>query len=151
MHRQALAAVMLATFLPVRAYGQEWSPAEQEVWQVQEACWQLFVSEDLERGLDCIHDDFLGWDLSMPEPIDKAGVRNEWVGFFATGDIVRHVIEPVGIAVFGDVAVVHYRYAVTMQDLDGVEREARGRYTDVLLKQGGRWVWIADVGGETGG
>jgi ketosteroid isomerase-like protein len=49
---------------------------------------------------------------------------------------------------YGDVAFVHYYYTTVKETQDGKKKTESGRWTDILLKQGTRWVMIGDHGGS---
>ena len=76
-------------------------------------------------------------------------------GIPVSGNILLSLKKPISIRIFGDIAVVHY----TQEDLitrDGKEKIwRREAWTDILKKEGGLWVMIADhghnFGAETGG
>jgi hypothetical protein len=55
--------------------------------------------------------------------------------------LVAWSIQPLGIRIVGDVAIMHY------YDMAGKDNGVRSSWTDVLVKQGNRWRWIADHGG----
>jgi hypothetical protein len=46
------------------------------------------------------------------------------------------------------VAVVHYRYSVARENFKKDQEMVTGRYTDVLVKDGGRWLFITWAGGD---
>jgi ketosteroid isomerase-like protein len=52
-------------------------------------------------------------------------------------------LKPAGIVVVGTTAVAHYYYSTAAEDRDGKRKTTYGRYTDVLIKQDGNWVFIA--------
>ena len=79
------------------------------------------------------------------DPTDVAGV-NDCIRARAVED---EALRPIDIKVHGDFAVVHYFYVEVLVDADGEETTEKGRWTDVLMKQNGKWVWIADHGGST--
>jgi len=130
---------------------QEWSAAQKDVWKNVEAYWNLGAQRDVDGMLAYFHDDYLGWSNQSPLPSGKATTR-KWVKHqFETTTEVLHTIQPVGIVIQGDVAIVHYYYVVLETNAKGEEETSRGRWTDVLKKQGDRWVLIADHGGESPG
>ncbi len=49
----------------------------------------------------------------------------------------------------GNVAIVHYYYSTLIKNVEGKERNRSGRWTDILMKQGDKWVLIGDSGGRT--
>jgi hypothetical protein len=48
----------------------------------------------------------------------------------------------------GNIAVVQYRYTVARENTKKERETVSGRYTDVLVKDGGKWMFIAWAGGE---
>ncbi len=58
-------------------------------------------------------------------------------------------LQPVTIKIHGNVAFVHYYYQNVTKDAEGKQKENSGRWTDILMKQGDKWVLIGDNGGQT--
>jgi ketosteroid isomerase-like protein len=58
-------------------------------------------------------------------------------------------VKPVSSVVRDDVAFVHYYYALHLKDEEGKIQNSQGRWLDVLVKEGGKWLLIADHGGRT--
>jgi ketosteroid isomerase-like protein len=127
---------------------QEWSPAQKEVWSNVEARWQAGVNKDLEAYMACIDDDFLGWNRSNQHPHTKAHWRKHAAYSFErpTQTVVWH-LEPAGIKIHGDVAIVHYYFSTVVRAKDGTDTWRRGRWTDILQKKGQRWILIGEHGG----
>lgn len=46
-------------------------------------------------------------------------------------------------------AYVHYYYSYLYKDAEGKEKSSFGRWTDILMKQGDKWVMIGDHGRRT--
>jgi hypothetical protein len=44
---------------------------------------------------------------------------------------------------------VHYYFTFLEKNAKGEEKTIQGRWTDILKKQGNRWVLIGDSGGRT--
>jgi hypothetical protein len=142
----------LLSILPVcSAHTQEWSPRQQEVWSNVQVYWDHFAKEDLEGFLSYLHDDFRGWSYGTALPRDKAYVEKTMPQAFATSETILYDIRPVAIQVHDGTAIVHYYYERTYMDDSGTQRSDSGRWTDVLVPQGDRWVMIADHGGSGGG
>ena len=59
-----------------------------------------------------------------------------------------HELYPAGIVVVGSMAVAHYYYSTAAEDRDGKRKTTHGRYTDVLINQNGKWMFIAWRGGD---
>jgi ketosteroid isomerase-like protein len=142
---------VFAFMLSASAVAQEWSKEQLEVWQNVEAYWDHSAQRDLDGMLSYFHDDYLGWSTNSPLPDGKAEVEKWLKHMFATTTEVLHTIQPVGIAIHDDIAIVHYYYSELEKNAKGEEEYSQGRWTDILKKQGGRWVLVADQGGKTSG
>lgn len=145
MRRTVFAALALAVFLPLAAQAQQWTAAQQEVWEFEEACW---ATQDLEVAMACFHDDFVGWGTNSTLPTSKADRRPFFARSFETEDMVFLHLKPLSIKVHGDVAIVLYLATVTTKNkASGKETTVTERWTDICLKEGDGWTWIADHGG----
>lgn len=126
---------------------QEWSAAQKEVWKVENDCWAAFSKGDQAGFLEFFHPDYLGWDDNSPLPNTKTDTQ-KWFAVFMQGNkVLLYDIKPVGIRVFGDFAIVDYYYSLVNSDGDGKKKAEEGRWTDVLMKTGGKWQLIGDNGG----
>jgi len=105
MRRTTFTALALAVFLPLAAQAQQWTAAQQEVWEFEEACW---ASQDLEAIMACFHDDFLGWGIGYPVPTSKADRRPRFARDFKTEEIVYLNLKPLDVRVLDNVAIVLY-------------------------------------------
>ena len=144
----ALLAAVLVPCLASPASAQEWSDEQMEVWRNVETYWDVGTIEDLEDLVSYFHEDFLGWRSRDLFPTNKADRRLWLERFFETGEKqVLLILKPVGIKLHGNVAIVHYFYSETIRHTDGTEESDKGRWTDILVKQGNKWVMIADAGG----
>jgi hypothetical protein len=93
------------------------------------------------------HDDFLGWDLGQGFPTNKAERVALMGREFETFDTFFYVLKPAGIKIHDNIAIVHYYFTYTVKDLKGEETTGSGHWTDILMKQGNKWVMIGDAGG----
>lgn len=144
MHRTLVAVLALGVFLPLTAQAQQWTAEQQEVWEFEEACW---ASQDLESNMACFHDDFFGWGTDSPLPTSKADRRPFFARRFETQESVFLYLKPLAIHVHGDVAIVVYFAVNTLKNkASGEETTYVDRWTDICLKEGSRWMWIADHG-----
>ncbi len=132
-----------------QARAQEWSPAQKEVWQNVEAYWKLAAAGNVDGFLSYFHDDYVGWENRQALPLTKAEVRT-WIEHqFKTSTNVLYQIKPVAIVIHGDIAFADYYYTEVDRGADGKETTEAGTWTDILMKQGDRWVLIGDHGGKT--
>jgi ketosteroid isomerase-like protein len=125
---------------------QEWSAAQKEVWKVENDCWTAFAKGDVPGFLEYFHPDYMGWDDNSPLPNTKTDTQ-KWFQLFVQGtQVLMYDIKPVGIRVFGDFAIADYYYSFVF-DKDGKKKTEDGRWTDILMKQGTKWLLIGDNGG----
>jgi ketosteroid isomerase-like protein len=149
MKSVCIAALALLTFLTATLFGQEFSAAQKEVWKNVEAYWALYDAGNLEGFLSYIHNDYLGWSYRSPLPMDKAATRKFVAHDLKTVKTVLSDIKPVAISVFGNFAFADYYYTTVYTDAEGKEKSETGRWTDIMMKQGDKWVLIGDHGGRS--
>jgi ketosteroid isomerase-like protein len=149
MTRVVLAAAMVAILGAWAAQAAEkWTAEQKEVWAVEEKAWNFTKPSDMPEMLTYYHPDFVGWSYSSPLPRDKAYVE-KWAPYWTTtGEMIMHEITPLHIWVKGNYAFVHYYYMEVDKDKKGEEKVQRGRWTDILVKENGKWLFIGDHGGE---
>lgn len=144
-----LLTIFLLLSLPYNTFAQEWSSVQKEVWKNVEAYWEASAKNDLEGFLSYFHDSYLGWSNSSQSPSNKMDVR-KWVGYeLSTGKVLVYSVKPLAIQVYGEVAFTHYFYSLVTQNKEGKDKFESGRWTDILIKQGNKWVLIGDQGGKT--
>ena len=147
---KSILIVLCVTLLSsAQLFGQEWSAEQKEVWKNVETYSDLWAKEDLEGVLSYCHDDFSGWKNQDALPRNKASIRKFSAHNFETTKVLINDIQPVAIKIFDNVAIVHYYYSEVIKDVEGKEKNDRGRWTDILMKQGDKWVLIGDSGGST--
>ena len=129
-------------------FSQEWSKDQKMVWNNVETYWKISSEENLEGYMAYFHEDYLGWAMNTPVPSTKSDVSKWMKHWWSKSTVSIYDIQPVGIAVFGDVAVVHYYYTMMVANEEGKEKSRSGSWTDVLKKQGDKWVLIGDRGGQ---
>ena len=66
----------------------------------------------------------------------------------AKNSTVLYTITPVSIWVKGEFAFVHYYFTQVEKDKEGKETMSGGRWTDILMKKGSKWVLVGDAGGR---
>jgi len=58
--------------------------------------------------------------------------------------VPHYEIKPLTIKIYNDIAFVHYYYSMVKEGSDGKKKSESGRWTDILMKQGNKWVLIGD-------
>ena len=146
MRRVLVPICALTMFAPLGLHAQQLTAVQQEVWDVVLACYDAHDSDDL---MACYHEDFLGWGLDNSVPMNKADKRAVNARVDESSENVWQHLKPVSVDVRGDVAVVLYVQSFVDRDkATGEETEGTVNWTDILVRDGGNWLWLADHGTE---
>jgi ketosteroid isomerase-like protein len=130
------------------ADAQDWSEEQMEVWKTVVSQWEASKAQDPTWPETYLHDAFLGWSDDNPMPRDKSSTERWYKYTSGNSKTLEQELNPVGIVVEGSVAVVHYYYSVSTENRKGERETNHGRYTDILIKEGEKWRFIAWRGGE---
>ena len=141
-------AMGVAMVVAAGAAAGDWSEDQKQVWSNVEAYWAEYADGDVEGFLGYMHEDYLGWGLEQPVPTGKESSRKWLAHNMPLRKIGMYELMPVGMRIHGDVAVVHYYFTYAYQSLDGERGSSQGRWTDILVRQGDRWVLLSDHGGS---
>lgn len=145
MKRIAIAVCAVAVLLPLAAHAGDWSAEQKEIWAWEQSCWQ---TNDVDTLMACFHEDFVGWgntELGVPTNYNdrKAMFGQE----FAAQETLSVYAKPLSIKIRGNVAAVLYVVTITRKDKGtGKETTSVERWTDIAMKENGKWSWIADHG-----
>lgn len=127
---------------------EDWTSAQKEVWKNVNDYWACFSRGDVNCYMSYIHPDFEGWDNASLLPRKKADIEKNLNSFVQGSKVFTYSIKPLTVKVYGELAFVHYFHTMTIETKDGKKTIIEGRYTDILLKQGNKWVVVGDHGGE---
>ena len=128
-------AVLIAA--PVSA--QEWTGEQQAVLAVVEETW---VENDPTWVTRLTHPEMLGWGDDIPVPRDQSTTRRWSDHGIENSTGLMHSLAPVGIAIRGDAAVVHYYASLSEQDRQGKRETTTTRCTDTLTRAGNSWKYL---------
>ncbi len=145
-----LCLVIAVLLLLPSAYlvAQEWSAAQKEIWKVEEGTVADIEKGDVEKLMSYVHQDYRGSGHGSPLPIDKPIFRKQLEEMLKTYPARSLFLQPAAIQVFGNTAIVHYIATITLKSVDGKEATLQTAYTDVFVKQGEKWLIVADNGYE---
>ena len=149
MQNKIKIVLAVGLLLPLSVFGEDWTAAQQEVLAFEEAC---VTTKDLDDFNACFHEDFEGWGIDFSVPTSKADRKGVFENGFASFDADTLLFKPLSVIVKGNMAVVSYltETKLTNKSTDEVEYVTE-RWTDVCLKDGGKWTWIADHGVDISG
>jgi hypothetical protein len=95
-----------------------------------------------------VHPNVSYWNTDQPGPQNKASL-SRWSGYER---ISRTVLEqelfPITVTITGNIAVTQYRYSIARENYKKERETVTGRFTDVLVQEGGRWLFLAWAGGD---
>lgn len=139
-----LALVLVAS----AASAQTWSAEQQEIWKLEEQQWKMAADKDASWIDKMVHPNLSYWDTDQVHPRNKASL-SRWNRYSnANSTIQEQELFPISITITGNVAVVQYRYTTARENYKKEREVASGRYTDVFIKDGGQWKFIAWAGGD---
>jgi Domain of unknown function (DUF4440) len=146
--RMVIAAVLALCTVDGTASAAEWSAEQQEIWKVEQQQWQLSAAEDMSWIDTMVHPNMRFWETGAPMPRDKASLKH-WSRFDAdNGSTLEQELFPISATITGNIAVVQYNYMIARENYKKERVTATGHYTDVLVKEGGRWLFLTWAGGD---
>ena len=144
-----LSAIVIVLLLSFNVQAQQWSAEQKEVWAGVETYWAVGMSENPMDFLNYFDDSYNGWEYESGAPHTKADVQKSLSYWTTKGKTVLYTITPARIWVNGNFAYVHYYYSEVNESADGKPMPESGRWTDILMKKGTKWVMVGDHGGKT--
>ena len=125
-------------------FAEEWTKEQQEVLEWEEAC---ISTSDRDQWISCFHDEFVGWGMNFPVPTSKSDRGQSSVDGFESFESEVLLFKPLSVAMHGDTAVIVYIDSRKTTNNDTQETTySTSLWTDVCLKENGKWYWIADHG-----
>lgn len=127
---------------------QTWSAEQQEIWKFEQTQWQMAKDKDMSWMDTMVHPNLSYWDIDQQSPQDKASL-GRWTRYNSGNNtVLEQELFPIAITITGNIAVVHYRYVVARENYKKDRETVSGRYTDILMKDGGKWLFISWAGGD---
>lgn len=144
MNRLLTGILVSAVVLPLTVLAEDWTREQQEVLAFERACIAAKTGDELKA---CFHEDYVGWGMESPVPLSKEEVSRIIDETFDDTTNESVLFKPLSVVVKGNMAVVSYIDSgrSTNNRTDEVEYYMQ-RWTDVCLKDGGKWYWISDHG-----
>jgi ketosteroid isomerase-like protein len=140
--------ILALTAYTSAASAQTWSPEQQAIWRLEEQQWKMAAAKDLSWIETMVHPNLNFWQTDQPMPRNKASL-SRWTKYdSANTTVLEQELFPISITITGNVAVAQYRYQVASENYKKERETVTGRYTDVFVKEGGRWLFITWAGGE---
>ncbi|MBT8196805.1 MAG: nuclear transport factor 2 family protein [Bacteroidia bacterium] len=149
MKKNLILVFVLAAFIamPVFSQAQNWSAEQKEVWTAVNSWWDNARAQNAKALNDMAHKDYKGWGFNDAFPSSKADLEYWVTNLMPKRKTLHTSLKPLEILVNGNTAVLHYYYS-EIRMKDGKEENVSGRWTDVWIKENGKWMLYADSGGE---
>lgn len=146
--RCAFLGLLSLGLLPMLAAAQTWTAEQQEIWTLEQQQWQMSKDKDLTWVDKMVHPNLSFWDVDQPGPQNKDSLVR-WNRYSSSAStVLEQELFPISVTITGNLAVAQYSYTVVRENYKKEREPATGRYTDVLIKEGGRWLFIAWAGGD---
>lgn len=149
MSRRTLTLAFLSVVLTAgAATAQTWNAEQQDVWKFEEQQWKMSAAKDNSWIEKMVHPNLSYWGVDQPAPQNKASLAR-WERYDSgNSTVLEQELFPISITITGNIAVVQYRYMTARENYKKERETVNGRYTDVLVKEGGHWLFIAWAGGD---
>lgn len=130
------------------ASAQTWSTDQQDVWKVEDQQWKMAAAKDASWIDKMVYPSLSYWDTDQVAPQNKASL-SRWNRYTSgNSTVLEQEIFPISMTITGNVAVAQYRYTVARENYKKERETISGRYTDILMKDGGQWKFLAWAGGD---
>ena len=130
------------------ASAQTWTPEQQAVWKVEAQQWQMSKDKDASWMDKMVHPNLSYWDNEQVAPRNQASLK-QWDRYSsANSTTLEQEIFPISMVITGNIAVAQYRYTAARENYKKEREVTSGRYTDILIKEGGQWKFLAWAGGD---
>ena len=142
-----LTSLALAAFVSVAA-AETWTAEQKEIWSFEEQQWKMAAAKDLSWIETMVHPSISYWETTQPMPRNKASLAR-WSKYDSTNStVLEQELFPISATITGNIAVVHYRYQIARENYKKERETVTGRYTDILIKDNGRWQFLSWSGGD---
>ena len=123
----------------------DFSDDQRLLWQHVSGLWASSKARNAAEIRAALHPDYVGWDMSAPLPHDRDAATRSVTG---EAPVLRaYELRPLSVRVYeGKVGVVHYTYSATVAPAGAAPVDVTGRWTEVYLKQDGKWLMISVSG-----
>jgi hypothetical protein len=144
----SLLGIVLLLLHASTAAAQTWTPEQQEIWTLEQRQWDMAKAKDLSWIDTMVHPNISYWEVDRPAPQNRASLMR-WSRYSSgNSTVLEQELFPISVTITGNVAVVQYRYQLATENYKKERETVTGRYTDVLIREGGRWLYIAWAGGD---
>ena len=148
VRRLCLSLPLALALVASAASAQTWSAEQQEIWKLEEQQWKMAAEKDASWIDKMVHPNLSYWDTDDVAPRNKASLAR-WNRYSSSNStVLEQELFPISVTITGNVAVAQYRYTAARENYKKEREMVSGRYTDVFMKDGKDWKFIAWAGGD---
>ncbi len=147
MKQILIVSALLLVLAVAPASAQQWSSEQLAVWETIQGSWDV-EKDKKDWCAEVCHEDLLAWGRDFPAPRNAQQTSTWLKRGFEDSTALENTLAPLAIVVQGDMGFAHYYYTTLSEDKDGKRTTEHGRYTDVLINDGGTWKFITWHGGK---
>ena len=149
--KKLILTMLISTLLvPNFMVAQSYSKAEQKVINAVNDYWAIFFGKNKDEWIKVFHKSYKGWRINREFLINKEALVKEIDYNWGKSDNLYWSVTPIGVQLYDDIAIVHYYYNIIDKNKKTSKiTTEKGRYTDILLNDRGKWKIISDIGGKT--
>ena len=148
--RFLLPLFVLAYLIPTSSIAQNWTPEQQEIIDLNQACWEAWASEDVNqmRRICNEHPESTGWYTPNAAPVtgwfEKHG--EQWVNaFYSRSNQVYLEIIPLAVSLFDNTAMIFFWATHTDEAENGELTTSYRKQLNIWQKMDGNWTWIGGM------
>ena len=147
MHRISarLSFVLLLLMAAPRIFAQEMTPAQKEVWQMEEVYWNDVKASNAEHYATLWHASFVGWPRDRDRPVGKKDLLEGATKKMAAGSLVNYEFLSKAVTLVGNVGVTQYSVKAIRAVKDGTNETYTSRVTHTWLRTGNTWEIIGGM------
>ena len=126
---------------------EKWTAEQKEIIAFEEKLMSLNKPEQLDELMAMFHPSYLSWYAGRPQPVP---LQRKWMEYvYKNSETTLWSLFPLAVNVYGNFAYIDY-YVVYVEhdkkkDEDKIVREG---WTDILIKENGKWVCVGAHGSE---
>jgi len=142
--KKTISLIIIFAAISNIAYGQaekDLNKAEKEVWKTVQTYYKASAAGDWEEYVSNFHPEFYGWHPGFGVPDNYKHRTDALKGHFKNTKTLEYSIKLHAINIHNNVAIVQYT-----NDKTGEKSSGKMDWTDILVKENGKWLLVADHG-----
>lgn len=141
MNRVVTRLSVLAVLVVVspRIFAQDMTPAQKEVWQMEEVYWNDVKTSDADHYASLWHASFVGWPRDRERPVGKKELTEGAAKKMSEGRVLSYEFLSKTVTVVGNVGVTQYAVKATRAGKNGQNEVYTSRVTHTWLRRGNTW------------